>query len=156
MLDKIKCPKCGSYNTESHAILTCNPPITQYKCNDCDHLFTLPREDTTAIDSNEAILTTPKPEWTPIAKYGWVCPRCGKVNSPFIDHCDCKPEEKSNYYPDWSYHPTITTPPSRNFNFTADACKSCSNNPANGGTGFCNCTLGTMGKVTCTVLDAKN
>lgn len=21
--------------------------------------------------------------------YGWICPRCGRVNAPWIDHCDC-------------------------------------------------------------------
>lgn len=25
-------------------------------------------------------------------KEGWVCPRCGKVNAPFIGWCDCKPD----------------------------------------------------------------
>jgi len=20
---------------------------------------------------------------------GWVCPKCGRVNAPFMDHCDC-------------------------------------------------------------------
>lgn len=24
-------------------------------------------------------------------KEGWICPRCGKVNAPFIASCDCKP-----------------------------------------------------------------
>lgn len=23
-------------------------------------------------------------------KEGWICPRCGKVNAPFILSCDCK------------------------------------------------------------------
>ncbi len=26
-------------------------------------------------------------------KEGWICPRCGKVNAPFIESCDCKPYE---------------------------------------------------------------
>ena len=26
-------------------------------------------------------------------KEGWICPRCGKVNAPFIPNCDCKPDE---------------------------------------------------------------
>lgn len=25
-------------------------------------------------------------------KEGWICPRCGKVNAPFIGWCDCKPD----------------------------------------------------------------
>ena len=27
-------------------------------------------------------------------KEGWICPRCGKVNAPFIGWCDCKPDEQ--------------------------------------------------------------
>lgn len=28
-------------------------------------------------------------------KEGWICPRCGKVNAPFMGWCDCKPEEQA-------------------------------------------------------------
>ena len=24
-------------------------------------------------------------------KEGWLCPRCGTINAPFIGHCECKP-----------------------------------------------------------------
>lgn len=24
-----------------------------------------------------------------MAQEGWVCPRCDKVNAPWVDHCDC-------------------------------------------------------------------
>ena len=26
-------------------------------------------------------------------KEGWICPRCGKVNAPFMPNCDCNPNE---------------------------------------------------------------
>ncbi len=29
------------------------------------------------------------------AIYGWTCPRCGKVNSPFVLQCDCPPPTKT-------------------------------------------------------------
>lgn len=29
-------------------------------------------------------------------KEGWICPRCGKVNAPFIPSCDCEPKKFSN------------------------------------------------------------
>lgn len=36
---------------------------------------------------------------------GWLCPRCKKVNSPFVDQCSCEPEENKdtiniNWYPE--------------------------------------------------------
>ena len=30
-------------------------------------------------------------EKTPPAMYGWICPRCGAVHSPFDLRCDCPP-----------------------------------------------------------------
>ena len=30
-------------------------------------------------------------------KEGWICPRCKKVNAPFIPFCDCQEKNYTNY-----------------------------------------------------------
>lgn len=42
-------------------------------------------------------------------KEGWICPRCGKVNAPFMPYWDCKPDEivsnaDSKCPCDWGHH----------------------------------------------------
>ena len=66
--------------------------------------------------------------------YGWVCPRCGRVNAPWVSQCNC------------TGSPFVKT--SASSAYSASPCQTCSNNPANGGSGNCNCTLGTC-PVTC-------
>lgn len=26
---------------------------------------------------------------------GWICPRCQKVHAPWVEHCDCEPQQDS-------------------------------------------------------------
>ena len=76
------------------------------------------------IEINSPITTT-----APMA-YGWVCPRCGRVNAPWTSQCDCSGS---------IYKKIDTWSPSG----IPEACRNCSNHPSNGGSGICFCTLGT-------------
>lgn len=38
--------------------------------------------------------------------YGWVCPKCGKVNAPWKDHCDCTESyDPWKYWSEWWKYP---------------------------------------------------
>ena len=53
------------------------------------------------------------------------------------------------------YHPYRTAAPQVVWtNYIPEACRSCTNHPSNGGTGNCNCTLGSP-SVTCDVTDCS-
>lgn len=108
------CPHCGSANIEANygLVLTSYPPQYNCKCKDCGHVFFSGQSN----NENENITPNfPKgPGWVPYNpdpnpvnpgygygnRQGWICPRCGKVNSPDRDFCDCS---NNNYYPNIFY-----------------------------------------------------
>lgn len=73
-----ECPHCGSTDTEmdTSMILTCLPPKSQYRCKSCEKWFTLSDEAYDTLRDSSV-------------NYGWVCPKCGRVNAPFVRTCDC-------------------------------------------------------------------
>ena len=75
------------------------------------------------------------PPVKPPVQYGWVCPKCGRVNAPWVSQCGCQ----------GSIFKKIDTWSSSGI---PEACRNCSNHPSNGGSGICLCTLGTP-KITC-------
>lgn len=51
-----------------------------------------PTAHTTDVDNN-----------TTYIQYGWVCPKCGKVNAPWKDSCDCVNGKWESYPLDQNY-----------------------------------------------------
>ena len=124
-----RCPKCGSeiINVNTQIILTSNPPQHQLCCGSCGHYFssgfTAEWTDNDALNKlwehAQSILGIPKVgDWPPSPQpgdwppsptpcdppstlnYGWICPKCGKVNAPHRDFCDCS---GGGYYPNIVY-----------------------------------------------------
>lgn len=72
--------------------------------------------------------------------YITVCPECHKVVT--------KTKQRTVSNITTTYSGTAST--KINETFTSDACENCTNNPKNGGSGICNCTLGSP-KVKCEI-----
>jgi hypothetical protein len=57
--------------------------------------------------------------FTPPTQYGWVCPKCGRVNAPMMMTCQCFAYEQAKVKPntvdltpkvEWAKGTTTTTP----------------------------------------------
>ena len=63
-------------------------------------------------------------------EYGWVCPRCSKVNAPWKSQCDCSgnywyPTWEGPYYDEWWKH--VTCAPETTWKAPSSVCTSDSN-----------------------------
>lgn len=108
------CPECGRDLTE--LMLASCPPIPQYQCLHC----------------------------------GWtedVSKRQGKIIRIPFDEKENEDEYLKELVDKWKEQGLLKdieeekVPSLNTFPFMSEACKFCSNNPANGGSGICNCTI---------------
>lgn len=81
----IKCPNCGSTNTEINLmeVLTSMPPQNKYRCK-CGHWW-ISTEYKIQTDFQDIL----PPQKKTNGSYGWICPVCGAGVSPYQDHCPC-------------------------------------------------------------------
>ena len=96
-----KCPFCGQDTVyKNNVVLTTLPPKFQYKCKSCDRTW-IAYSDYEALHPNKPTTTGPSSTSKTVNSYiegnfpinwsqqGWICPKCGRVNAPHVDHCPC-------------------------------------------------------------------
>lgn len=136
------CPECGSSETICLESFASFP--YKWQCNSCHKIFIkhYGQQTSNASEKKDSSL---KEGWISL-KEGWVCPRCGKVNAPWVLQCTCTSKEP--IVPTWNppISPSVAKP---GVWYSSPACEECPNNPKNGGSGHCNCILGNWGQVTC-------
>lgn len=123
------CPKCG-HDLESE-VLTCYPPIHRYFCPKCGWSHSKGEENIripfsgNSFEMRDATQEEQKSIQTHI----------DEISEPTgINLYDLLGLEEPNF--------TEIKNPFVRDSFENEACKNCSNNPENGGTGICFCTLG--------------
>lgn len=58
--------------------------------------------DTTGTSTSTTWRTNPVP---PPTEYGWACPRCNRINAPWVRQCDCGGNNYWTITSDWNYKP---------------------------------------------------
>lgn len=129
------CPKCGS-DLVSH-MLACLPPKLHKHCSRCGWQWTGEAEQVVRVPFN------PDPE---NLDSNWIKDAEGdKLN--YTNVSSLTKEPPITFYKDnclASFPNNTNADAIYNTAFNNEACKNCSNNPKNGGSGICSCTLGLM------------
>lgn len=106
-----------------------------FKCKECGCEFTADYDEY-YVEKGSCFTTASSLSYVYNAnvtdKYATCCPQCHKIV--------VKTKDRLN---------TITLTSSTTADYIPDNCKNCSNHPSNGGSGNCNCMLGSIGQVTC-------
>ena len=128
------CPKCG--HDLSNEVICTLPPIHCKVCYHCGWRWEEKQEEVKRVPFN------PDPE---NSDSDWIKDTEGdKLN--LTDVCTLAKEPLITTYDDnrLASFPNTNAGAIYNTAFNNEACKNCSNNPKNGGSGICNCTLGQM------------
>ena len=93
----VKTRKYGLYNHwgmipvyKELAYVPCYQEWIQYPNEDCGTRIVDPVEQSTTCPS----IIKQRPVFT--GREGWVCPRCDRVNAPFVSTCPCHYKNKKN------------------------------------------------------------
>ena len=110
----------------------------EFECGQCGCKFTADYDEY-YVEKGSSFTTSGSTYYTYNATvtdtYVCSCPECHKIVV----------KTKQRLY----HAPNITLSGTDMSQYVPDNCKSCSNHPSNGGSGNCNCTLGSMGQITC-------
>ena len=110
----------------------------EFRCEQCGCEFTADYDEY-YVEKGSCFTTSSSLTYTYLTTvtdtYVCSCPECNKIV--------VKTKQRT------VENPTITLTSTEAKQDVPDNCKSCSNHPSNGGSGNCNCMLGSMGQVTC-------